>query len=250
MYFNFLLNNYCSWHLRGKAQCRFSTRSTSSRSIRKPGFNNFLRNLDELDLERLTESEREEVYNAFAPQEEMRIMARGIRRRLVPYWMAMRSLKLAFSLLFSLPGSPLLVYEMRSAWRRPLCPNGKRVHPHAMELTATPALRNSTAQRHQPHRRRAIRHECEMSIAAARRSVTAGVCPIGHSPSPGTSYFRRAGARSSPVRITTSSRSQQIPSTLLVLHNFARLPSNSRSMSRLTDSSRSKRQTAPASSTA
>jgi maltose alpha-D-glucosyltransferase/alpha-amylase len=72
---------------------------------------NFLRNLDEVDLERLTAAERHEVYRAFAPREEMRIYDRGIRRRLAPMLNGDRERILqAFSLLFSLPGVPLLVY--------------------------------------------------------------------------------------------------------------------------------------------
>lgn len=71
----------------------------------------FLRNLDELDLERLTEAERQEVYEAFAPEEEMRVYGRGIRRRLAPILGGdRRRQELAFSLLFTLPGSPVLVY--------------------------------------------------------------------------------------------------------------------------------------------
>lgn len=44
----------------------------------------WLRNNDELDLERLTEAQRAEVMDAFAPEAGMRIYRRGIRRRLPP----------------------------------------------------------------------------------------------------------------------------------------------------------------------
>ncbi|OQW31071.1 MAG: hypothetical protein A4E19_20565 [Nitrospira sp. SG-bin1] len=71
---------------------------------------NFLRNLDELDLERLTEDEREQVYVAFAPDPEMRIFGRGIRRRLAPMLGDPRKVRMALSLLFSLPGTPMLIY--------------------------------------------------------------------------------------------------------------------------------------------
>ena len=72
---------------------------------------NFLRNLDELDLERLSDDERQEVYTAFAPKEGMRIYGRGIRRRLAPMLGGDRQrLELAYSLLFSLPGTPVLAY--------------------------------------------------------------------------------------------------------------------------------------------
>ena len=72
---------------------------------------NFLRNHDELDLERLTDEQRAEVYDAFAPQEEMRIYGRGIRRRLAPMLGGdQRRLRSAYSLLFSLPGTPVIRY--------------------------------------------------------------------------------------------------------------------------------------------
>lgn len=72
---------------------------------------NFLRNHDELDLERLTPEERQEVFDRFAPEEEMRIYGRGIRRRLAPMLDGDRKhSKLAYSLLFSLPGTPVIRY--------------------------------------------------------------------------------------------------------------------------------------------
>src|SRR5690606_7253386 len=44
----------------------------------------FLRNHDELDLGRLSDEQRERVFERFAPEEGMRIFGRGIRRRLAP----------------------------------------------------------------------------------------------------------------------------------------------------------------------
>lgn len=74
-------------------------------------FANFLRNHDELDLERLSESDRNIVLERFAPKEEMRIFGRGIRRRLAPMFNNDRKIiELANSLLFSLPGSPVVRY--------------------------------------------------------------------------------------------------------------------------------------------
>src|SRR5690606_6709062 len=54
---------------------------------------------------------RQEVYNRFAPDEGMRIYNRGIRRRLAPMLGGNRKyMELVYSLLFTMPGSPLLVY--------------------------------------------------------------------------------------------------------------------------------------------
>ncbi len=72
---------------------------------------NFLRNHDELDLGRLPDGERKAVFEAFAPEEGMRLYRRGIRRRLAPMLgNDRRRLELAYSLLVTLPGTPVLFY--------------------------------------------------------------------------------------------------------------------------------------------
>ena len=72
---------------------------------------NFLRNHDELDLGRLSDEERQEVFNAFALEEDMRLYDRGIRRRLAPMLKNDRKrLECAYSLMLSLPGTPVLRY--------------------------------------------------------------------------------------------------------------------------------------------
>ena len=71
----------------------------------------FLRSHDELDLGRLTDRQREKVFAAFGPEKHMQIYGRGIRRRLAPMLdNDPRRLELAFSLLFTLPGTPMLEY--------------------------------------------------------------------------------------------------------------------------------------------
>lgn len=72
---------------------------------------NFVRNHDELTLDKLSESERMEVFEAFAPDEGMRVFDRGIRRRL-PTMLAgdPRHVRMVYSLLFSLPGTPVIFY--------------------------------------------------------------------------------------------------------------------------------------------
>ncbi|WP_105429146.1 alpha-amylase family protein [Neorhizobium sp. T6_25] len=71
----------------------------------------FLRNHDELDLGRLTEKQRQKVFSEFGPDKNMQLYDRGIRRRLAPMLENdRRRLELAYSLLFSLPGTPVLRY--------------------------------------------------------------------------------------------------------------------------------------------
>ncbi|MEL4319678.1 alpha-amylase family protein [Leifsonia sp. YIM 134122] len=72
---------------------------------------NFVRNHDELTLDKLSDAEREEVFDAFAPEDWMRVYGRGIARRLPPMLGGdPRRVKLVYSLLFSLPGTPVLFY--------------------------------------------------------------------------------------------------------------------------------------------
>ena len=72
---------------------------------------NFLRHHDELNLSQLTASQRGEVFAAFGPDKRMQVYNRGLRRRLAPMLDGdLARLKLAYSLLFSLPGAPMLFY--------------------------------------------------------------------------------------------------------------------------------------------
>jgi maltose alpha-D-glucosyltransferase/alpha-amylase len=71
----------------------------------------FLRNHDEIDLSRLTAEQREDVFAKFGPDPDMQLYGRGIRRRLAPMLANdRRRLELAYSLQFSLRGTPVLRY--------------------------------------------------------------------------------------------------------------------------------------------
>jgi maltose alpha-D-glucosyltransferase / alpha-amylase len=70
----------------------------------------FLRNHDELDLGRLTDEQREAVFAAFGPKPEMQLYHRGIRRRLASMFGDRRRIELAYSVMFSLPGAPVIRY--------------------------------------------------------------------------------------------------------------------------------------------
>src|ERR687884_549133 len=71
----------------------------------------FLRNHDELDLGRLSDEQRQVVFDAFGPDPGMQLYERGIRRRLAPMLEGdRRRLELAYSLMFTLPGTPVIRY--------------------------------------------------------------------------------------------------------------------------------------------
>jgi maltose alpha-D-glucosyltransferase/alpha-amylase len=70
----------------------------------------FLRNHDELTLEMVTDEERDYMYQVYADDPQMRLNL-GIRRRLAPLVEnSRRRVELLNSLLFSLPGTPIVYY--------------------------------------------------------------------------------------------------------------------------------------------
>jgi maltose alpha-D-glucosyltransferase/alpha-amylase len=70
----------------------------------------FLRNHDELDLGRLTQKQRQVVFQRFGPDRTMQLYDRGLRRRLAPMLGDRRNMELAYSMLFALPGTPVIRY--------------------------------------------------------------------------------------------------------------------------------------------
>ncbi|MFP9136088.1 alpha-amylase family protein [Devosia sp. XGJD_8] len=72
---------------------------------------NFIRNHDEWSLDKLTEAERQEVFTAFGPKPNMQLFGRGLRRRLPTMLDGDQArLRMAYSLMFALPGAPVLFY--------------------------------------------------------------------------------------------------------------------------------------------
>jgi maltose alpha-D-glucosyltransferase/alpha-amylase len=70
----------------------------------------FLRNHDEVDLSGLDNAERADVLAAFGPERRHQLYGRGIRRRLAPMLADERRLRMAYSLQFTMPGTPVLRY--------------------------------------------------------------------------------------------------------------------------------------------
>jgi len=72
---------------------------------------NFVRNHDELTLDKLSDEERAEVFRAFGPQKRHQLFGRGLRRRLPAMVGGDEDrIRMAYSLMFSLPGTPVLFY--------------------------------------------------------------------------------------------------------------------------------------------
>jgi len=112
MIFNFMLNQHLFLALaRNDAEPIRHVMAQTPAIPLKSQWASFLRNHDEIDLGRLSAGERAEVFSAFGPEPEMQAYERGIRRRLAPMLGGdEQRLKQAFSLMFALPGTPVLWY--------------------------------------------------------------------------------------------------------------------------------------------
>jgi maltose alpha-D-glucosyltransferase/alpha-amylase len=112
MLFDFMLNDAVVLALaRGQAEPIVMALRTTPRLPPGGQWATFLRNHDEIDLSRLTADQRAEVFEAFGPDENMRMYGRGIRRRLAPMLGGdRRRIELAYSLQFTLRGTPVLRY--------------------------------------------------------------------------------------------------------------------------------------------
>jgi maltose alpha-D-glucosyltransferase / alpha-amylase len=106
----------------------------------------FLRNHDELDLSKLTDEQRRDVMAAFAPKPDMRLYGRGIRRRLASMMNGDRSrIELAYSLQFSMPGTPVLRYGEEIGMGEDLKLPGREAIRTPMQWDASRAAGFSTA---------------------------------------------------------------------------------------------------------
>src|SRR3954452_1495767 len=133
----------------------------------------FVRNHDELTLDKLSDAERQEVFARFGPDPDVQLYGRGIRKRLPTMLDGdERAIRMVYSLAFSLPGTPVVFYgeeigmgetleiEDRYAARSPMQwsaePNGGFSTARELRRPMTsgeygPERVNVHAQRRDPH---------------------------------------------------------------------------------------------------
>jgi maltose alpha-D-glucosyltransferase/alpha-amylase len=106
----------------------------------------FVRNHDELTLDQLSAAERQEVFEAFGPEEHMQLYGRGLRRRVPPMLGGeLRRIKMVYSLLFSLPGTPVLFYGEEIGMGEDLRADGRMAMRAPMQWEPGPGAGFSTA---------------------------------------------------------------------------------------------------------
>jgi maltose alpha-D-glucosyltransferase/alpha-amylase len=112
MLFDFVLSVHCLLALaRGEAEPIVRALDGAPAIANHAQWATFLRNHDEVDLSRLSPEEMAECFAAFGPEPDMQLYGRGIRRRLAPMLQGDQArIRLAYSLQFTLPGTPVLRY--------------------------------------------------------------------------------------------------------------------------------------------
>jgi maltose alpha-D-glucosyltransferase / alpha-amylase len=112
MLFNFHVNQHLFWALAARDATPLASALEATRD--RPAtaqWAHFLRNNDELDLARLPARARKLCFDEFGPEPAMQLYDRGIRRRLAPMLKGdRRRIELAYSLMFTLPGTPVIRY--------------------------------------------------------------------------------------------------------------------------------------------
>jgi len=112
MMLNFYANQYMFYALAtGEVKPFIDALNLTGKYPKEAQWGQFLRNHDEIDLGRLSKSDRNKVYEKFGPDKNMQLYERGIRRRLAPMFNNnQKFLQMAYSLLFALPSTPIIRY--------------------------------------------------------------------------------------------------------------------------------------------
>ncbi|GAB3703929.1 alpha-amylase family protein [Mariniluteicoccus flavus] len=98
---------------------------------------NFVRNHDELTLDKLSDDERQQVFDAFGPDPDMQLFGRGLKRRLPPMLEGdPRRLEMVYSLMFALPGTPVLFYGEEIGMGEDLSAEGRMAVRTPMQWTS------------------------------------------------------------------------------------------------------------------
>jgi maltose alpha-D-glucosyltransferase/alpha-amylase len=111
------------------------------------GWATFLRNHDELTLDKLSRSERDDVFAAFGPEKDMQIYGHGIRRRTASMLGGDGPrLRMAWSLMLTLPGTPVLLYGDEIGQGEQLALDGRMSVRTPMQWAPGPTGGFSTAE--------------------------------------------------------------------------------------------------------
>jgi maltose alpha-D-glucosyltransferase/alpha-amylase len=148
MMFNFFVNQHLFYALATGEVAPLAAALKATRKIPVGAqWAQFLRNHDELDLGRLTDEQRAKVFARFGPKPEMQLYHRGIRRRLASMLGNQPQLELAYSVMFSLPGTPVIRYGDEIGMGDDLSLKERHAVRTPMQWTDDPQAGFSTAEK-------------------------------------------------------------------------------------------------------
>jgi maltose alpha-D-glucosyltransferase/alpha-amylase len=135
-------------HARGSAEPLADALRSRRPHPEQAQFANFCRHHDELNLGLLSDSERDEVFAAFAPGPEHRVYGRGIRRRLASMLgHDQQRIRMVLALTMALPGTPVLLYGDEIGMGEDLSLPGRLAVRNPMQWSDGPAGGFSAAGR-------------------------------------------------------------------------------------------------------
>lgn len=148
MMFNFFVNQHLFYALATGDTVPLAASLRATRRIPDTAqWAQFLRNHDELDLGRLTDAQREAVFGRLGPEPRMQLYHRGIRRRLSSMLGDRRHVELAYSMLFALPGAPVIRYGDEIGMGEDLSLEGRTAVRTPMQCSHEPNAGFSTAEK-------------------------------------------------------------------------------------------------------
>ena len=132
---------------RGEAEPLARALTTGPALPQASSLGRFVRNHDELTLDKLPDDERAEVFARFGPDPDVQLYGRGIRKRL-PTMLGgdERAIRMVYSLAFSLPGTPVIFYGEEIGMGENLEIEGRYSVRSPMQWSAEPNGGFSTAR--------------------------------------------------------------------------------------------------------
>ncbi|GAB3614730.1 alpha-amylase family protein [Humibacter ginsengisoli] len=194
---------------------------------------NFVRNADELDLEQLTEEERREVFAAFAPEPEMLLYGRGLRRGWTPMMGNPQRFRMTLSLLAALPGVPLLVQGQELGIGDDLSADGRDSGRPTMQWADAPAGGFSDrpdsplvlpAQRSGPYDYSRVNVEKQQADERSNLALARALARLRADARLGILQARRVMLPDAPNVLALRTWNKASPGDTITLHNLGAMP--------------------------
>jgi maltose alpha-D-glucosyltransferase/alpha-amylase len=234
MMFNFFVNQHLFHSLAVEDAASIAHALEATRDLPPTAqWGAFLRNHDELDIERPPEPKRCKVFERFGPEPHMQLYHRGIRRRLAPMLGDRQHIELAYSLLFALPGAPVLRYGDEIGMGEDLSLNERDAVRTPMQWANEPNGGFSKAKRTKYPVIAAGPYGCSVvNVAAQRRDpgsllnwMVNMIRLRKECPEIGWGEWKRLPVRAKPVLALSYEHQGR---RVIVLHNFSREPQSVR----------------------